>query len=68
MFPFLLRRRNRNMTQMNSDSEEMTPRSQVELQFSQSSQLEALSAAQTQSGINVQALLLEAYQKIGTPI
>ncbi len=56
------------MTQMNSDSEEMTPRSQVELQFSQSSQLEALSAAQTQSGINVQALLLEAYQKIGTPI
>ena len=50
---------------MDADTEEITAHHQVELQFSQSSQLEALSSFQNPSNINVQALVLEAYQNIG---
>ena len=71
--PFLLRLmtfenlffRNRNATTVDADTEELDAHQKVELQFSQSSQLEALSSTPNQSSINVQALVLEAYQNIG---
>ena len=50
---------------MDADTEELDAHQRVELQFSQSSQLEALSSTPNQSSINVQALVLEAYQNIG---
>ena len=57
--------RNRNDTMVDADTQELDAHQKVELQFSQSSQLEALSSTPSQSSINVQALVLEAYQNIG---
>ena len=50
---------------LDADTQELDAHQKVELQFSQSSQLEALSSTPSQSSINVQALVLEAYQNIG---
>ena len=57
--------RNRNVNMVDTNTEEINAHHQVELQFSQSSQLEALSSVQNPSHINVQSLVLEAYQSIG---